>query len=345
MFTIGTAFSALAIAGVMAASAAASAEPKIKHVIVVAMENKDAKAIYDSAAAPYIHDTLLKAGARADNFTDPLPDKQPFSVYYSEPHYVLMEAGTNQFGNFEFKGDADPSAKNITSSKDHLVNQLEERGISWMTYQEGIGTSPTCPTVSFDSGHYAAKHNPFVFFADIAGNPPARNSQRCIDHTRDLSALTADLKNGTLAQYVFISPNLCNDMHGHSKILGPDLCKVYRDALCAATPADPRCAVKYNKDMIAFGDGFLKATLSPMLGWANQNGAVIFVVWDEGAGGNLLPFIAIGSGIKPGGRSSEAYTHSSVIRTVETVFGVVSALDAVKDAKDLSDLFVPGAYP
>ena len=329
----------LLLAAVAPAEAAA-----IKHVIVIAMENKDAKAIYDSAAAPYIHGTLLKAGARADNFTDPLPDNRPFSFYYSEPHYVWMEAGTNKFGNFEFKGDGDPGAKNITLSKDHLVNQLEQAGISWMTYQEGIGTSPTCPIVSFDSGRYAAKHNPFVFFADIAGNPPTRSSQRCIDHTRDLSALTADLENGTLAQYVFISPNLCNDMHGYFKILGADPCKAYYDALCGAVPADPRCAMKYNKDMIAFGDGFLKATLPAMIDWANQNGGVIFVVWDEGAGGNLLPFIAAGSGIKPGGRTSEAYNHGSVIRTVEKVFGV-PALDAVKDAKDLSDLFMPGAFP
>src|SRR6187402_355573 len=46
---------------------------RIQHVIVIALENRDAAAIYtDAAAAPYIH-SLLGNYARAENFVDVLP--------------------------------------------------------------------------------------------------------------------------------------------------------------------------------------------------------------------------------------------------------------------------------
>lgn len=328
-------FRAVLVLLIIAASPAMAGN--IKHIIVIAMENKDPADIYGSASAPYINGTLLKQGARADNFSDPLPDRWPFSIYLSEPHYIWMEAGTNVFPNHSFRGDGEPSASNLAITGDHLVNQLETKGISWMTYQEGIGPSAKCPIAS--SGLYAAKHNPFVFFADVAGNPPSAKSPRCIDHTRDLAALDSDLATGRLAQYVFISPNLCNDMHGAGSA-----CKTYRANICKAKPNDPHCAANSPKDQVAFGDAFLKAMLPVLTDWASHNGAAIFIVWDEGSSAVKVPFIAVGAGVKPGYRSGVAYDHGSLIRTVETVFGL-PALKTVEQKSDLADLFLPGAYP
>ena len=199
-----------------------------RHVIVIAMENKDAAAtgingdnyIYGNMKeAPYINGTLAAQAARATNFIDALPKEK------SQPHYILMEAGRAAFDDTRFSCNNDPgescdffSARpNWTQSPDHLTAQIDAASyppLTWMTYQEGLdpATTGACPVHS--AGRYAAKHNPFVYFADIAGAPPAADNANCIAHSRDLKQFTADMTSGTLANYVFITPDLCNSMHG-----------------------------------------------------------------------------------------------------------------------------------
>src|SRR5439155_1085281 len=88
--------------------------------------------------------------------------------------------------------------------------QLNQAGISWKSYQEDISGN-NCPLAS--AGKYAAKHNPFVFFGDLTGNNSTSNAD-CIAHNRPFGELAADLSSGNVARYNFITPNLCNDMHG-----------------------------------------------------------------------------------------------------------------------------------
>jgi hypothetical protein len=87
--------------------------------------------------------------------------------------------------------------------------------VTWRTYQEGLNTTTgLCPIKS--SGFYAAKHDPFVFFQDVSGNPPSKTNSYCGSHHKAYSAFATDLANGDVASYTFITPNLCNDMHGAS---------------------------------------------------------------------------------------------------------------------------------
>ncbi|MBA3671887.1 MAG: hypothetical protein H0W68_07680 [Gemmatimonadaceae bacterium] len=92
-----------------------------------------------------------------------------------------MEAGTNTFGDRTFTSDSDPSSSNTTASTAHLVTQLNTAGVQWHSYQEGI-TSGTCPISS--TGHYVAKHNPFVFFKDIVGATPSSTTRPARRTTR-----------------------------------------------------------------------------------------------------------------------------------------------------------------
>jgi hypothetical protein len=282
------------------------------HVFVVALENEPASAIYGNKNAPYINGQLLAQFAHATAFTDPLPDAIP-----SEPHYVWMEAGTNQFGDATFTTDADPSASNSTAGTAHLVSQMRAASpaVSWMSYQEGLSSSTgACPVSS--SGFYAAKHDPFVFFQDVAGSPPSASNAFCAQHHKPFTALAQDLAQNGVAQYNFISPNLCNDMHGGG----------------GCPSGDP----------IALGDQWLATNLPPIIDFVRAQGGVIFIVWDEPEGGsNLIPFIAIGPTVKPGYAGSVAYTHSSLTRTVEKIFGL-PVLPAVASANDFADLFAAG---
>ena len=299
-----------------ASSAVGGSSGRIRHVFVITMENEAAAAIYGSASAPYINGQLLPTAARANAFADPLPDSIP-----SEPHYVWMEAGTNHFSDATFTTDADPSASNSTASTAHLATQMDAASapVSWLSYQEGLNASTgACPVHS--SGFYVAKHDPYVFFQDIAGSPPSASSALCAAHHRAYTpaALAHDLQVGTVAQYNFITPNVCNDMHGATGCPG--------------------------SDDIRSGDNWLAAALPPLIAYANANDGVIFVVWDEPVGGStLIPFIAIGPQVKPGYASSVHFTHSSLTKTVEEILGL-PILPTVASANDFSDLFQPGAF-
>jgi hypothetical protein len=295
---------------VMQAAAAAST---IKYVFVIVMENRDAKEIYGNLKhAPYINKSLLPKYARATNFNDPLPDEP------SEPHYLWMEAGTNTFFDHTFQRDDDPSASNSTASKYHLVTQIEHSGtVTWMTYQEDINakTGP-CPIVS--KAPYAAKHNPFVFFQDVSGNPPSEDNAYCQKHTRPYSAFAADLAANTMANYIFITPNLCHDMHG-----------------------DPKCPEDHH---VSAGDKWLSSELPRIIDWVTKNSGVIFIVWDEGKWTATLPFLAIGPGVKANYASKVAYDHGSLVKSIEEIFNL-PILPAVLSSNNLADMFKAGFYP
>jgi len=168
------------------------------------------------------------------------------------------------------------------------------------------------------SGFYAPKHDPFVFLQDVAGNPPAESTTACAAHMKPLTALSADLAAGALARYVFITPDLCHDMHGAS-----------------GCPSG---------NVIKAGDDWLKQNVPPLLAFANAHAGVVFVVWDEGDASGHLPFLALGPAVKSAYAGARTYTHSSVLKTVEEILGL-PILPTVTAAEDLSDLLQPGALP
>jgi hypothetical protein len=302
-------------AGTTGTGGAPVAGKAIKNVIVIAMENEPAAAIYGSKKAPYLNG-LMATYAHATAFTDPLADGVP-----SEPHYIWMEAGTNKFSDVTFLDDNDPSSGNSTKNTAHLTTQMMAANppVTWMGAMEGLNSSTgACPVSS--SGYYVAKHDPFIFFQDIAGSPPSKSNALCAAHHQAFTTGQAFVA-GNVAQYTFISPNVCNDMHG--------------DSSCPSSASD----------VIATGDAWLASNLPPLIDYVNAHSGVIFIVWDEPEGGsNLIPFIAVGPGIKPGYTSTVGFTHSSVVKTVEEIFGL-PVLSTVAGANDFADLFKPGMFP
>jgi phospholipase C len=282
--------------------------PANKVVFVVAMENAETGLYEDTVRFPYLT-SLLAQGARATAFMDLLPEGTP-----SEPHYILMEAGTTEFADHAFTEDDNPSAHNSTGATEHLVTQLGAAGISWLSYQEGIDADTgACPIAS--AGWYRPRHNPFVFFTDVAGAPPSKAAPVCADHHRPISALATDLAAGAVAAYNFITPNLCHDAHGH-----------------ADCPPDDTA------------DRWLQATLPPILSYVDAHEGVLLLVWDEAHAGLVLPFIALGPHVKRGYVGNQTYDHRSFLASVQAILGV-PRLPSTTGAPVLSDLFAPGQFP
>jgi len=193
---------------------------------------------------------------------------------------------------------------------------LNNAKISWKAYQESISGSD-CPLSS--SGEYAVKHDPFVYFDDVNNNQAT--SAYCILHVRPYTELATDLANGTVAQYNFITPNLCDDMH--------DKCKPLNN-------------------QIAQGDAWLKNNVPAILSSvAFTSGGALFITWDEaGTGDGPVGMILLSPFAKGNGyNNSIHYDHSSTLKTFEEIFSVTPTLGAAADSStnDLRDLFA--VYP
>lgn len=280
--------------------------PADRTVFVLVFENESSSAIYNSASAPYINNTIKPESAYATMFMDELSSLEP-----SEPHYIWMEAGTNAFTDHTFtladSGDADASAHNSTNSTAHLATQLKTAGLEWVSYQEGLPAG--CPVSS--SGFYAAKHDPFVFFQDVSGSPPSTSNTYCAAHHKAYSSFATDLAAGTMPAYVFITPNLCNDMHGANGCpSGSDITR---------------------------GDTWLSNELPRIVTYATAHDSIIYVIWDEGSTTQTIPFFAIGNHVKKG-MATTAYSHSALLKSIEEQLGV-PVLPTVSASPDFAAMF------
>ena len=211
--------------------------------------------------------------------------------------------------NFGILDDSDPVSNHVDSTS-HLADQIENAGLTWKAYEEGMGA----PCGLITQGRYTARHDPFVYFNDVSGwdGTMFQPSARCNAHVVDYSQLDLDLADNALPSYAFITPDLDHDMHDGT---------------------------------IAQGDQWLAAEVPKLLGSeAFNDGGVIFLLWDEGGGSPPAddpPFLAISPNARPGFVSLADYDTSAFLKTVESALGV-APLPCNADAAavpTMSDLF------
>lgn len=291
----------------------ASAAPgtRIKTVFIIVMENRNwtgtsATDLKGNPNAPYINNVLVPMASHAEQYYNP-PDNHP-----SLPNYFWLQAGTN----FGVMADGLPSHYAQHTNR-HLVSLLEKAGVSWKAYVENI-TGKTCPLKDSrrkdSEGHalYYAPVDPFVYFDDIT-NDQHEHSANCVAHIRPYGQLARDLASGQVAQYNWITPNLCDDMH--------DAC---------------------GGDPVKHGDRWLSQNVPAIINSAVfKAGGALFVTWDEAhSGDGPVPMIVVSPFAKGGGYSNSIhYTHGATLHTMETIFGVKPLLGEAADEPDLGDLF------
>lgn len=269
----------------------------VKTVFLVLMENHDWSTIIGNAFCPYINNTLLPMSSYCNQFYSP-PGNHP-----SLPNYLWLVAGTN----FGIRNDSPPSV-NRQSTTNTLFHQLDAAGISWKAYQEDVN-GITCPDA--DAYPYAVRHNPFVFFDSVRNN-----LNYCTNHVRPFTELARDLTNNTVPRFVFITPNVTNDMHD-------------------TTPGSPSSRLQ--------GDNWLAREMPKILtSQAYSNGGALIITFDEGSSQRDGPFgtIVLSARAKGGGyNNSIYYTHSSMLRTLQNIFDVRPYLGDAAFSNDLNDLF------
>jgi hypothetical protein len=279
----------------------ASSHTNIQTLFLILMENVSWPDLVVGTNAPYLKNVLIPQSSYCSNmFIVP-------GTFGSLPQYLWLESGTNWGVATD---SSDPAAHHFATTN-HFVIQLQNAGISWKAYQEGINGT-TCPTAT--SGLYAAFHNPFVYFDDIY-----LSVTNCTNRIRPYAELERDLTNNAVARYNFITPNLCHDMHGGSG-----------------------CPPGVNR--ILLGDQWL-ATEIPKItnSAAYRNHGAIIITWDEGTANVAGPFgtIVLSSEARGGGfHLTNRLDHTATFRTLQEIFGV-PFLFAARNATGLGDLFLP----
>jgi hypothetical protein len=245
--------------------------PRASHVVVLVMENADYEEVIGSIAAPYVNALARRYGLATQSYAISHP---------SLPNYLALTSGSTQ-GVSSDCTDCSVSARNI-------VDQLESAGISWGAYLEDV---PSACFGGAGAGGYAKKHNPFIYYEDVARSPA-----RC-HRLMGFPRLAADLRAGRLPTYAWISPNLCDDGHD--------------------------CGV-------AAGDHCLSRTVPALLQELGPHG-LLLVTWDEGssdrgccgvAHGGRVATILAGPDVTPGARERRAVDHYGVLGTIEQALGL-----------------------
>ena len=236
--------------------------PAFTHVVLVVFENHEASSIAGNPDAP----TFNALARRYATLTDYTAVAHP-----SLPNYLALVSGSTH----GISSDCTDCVVRAHS----LADTLAAAGKTWKTYAEDL---PYPGFTGGSSGRYAKKHDPFLYFRDIAGSRARRD--RIVPFTR----LGHDLARHRLPDFSLIVPNLCNDMHD--------------------------CPV-------ATGDAWLKAHVVPLLHSPQLRGGVVFVVFDEGTsdtgGGGRIEALALGPTVRRGSRFTKTTNHFGLLRTIE----------------------------
>ena len=312
----------VAIAGAAAADAPQAANggnfPHMDHVFVIMMENQTAAEMLDpsNANTAYIRSLAQQYGLARDYYGVTHP---------SLPNYVAAISGSNWDSNSD-----DPAQR---FDHQNLVDQLEAHGVSWKGYMEsmpsagysgefgGYTASPAAPSNAL----YVLKHNPFMLFNDIANNP-ARAA-----NVVPLDQLTTDLASGHAPDFAWISPNVCNDMHGMSGPACPysDPAQIEQDGnqfvqhwvtaimQSKAWTGNSAIFITWDENDYSSSTGCCDSPLvpSPQINTATGDGGD--VVGASVYGGGNVPMIVVARHGVRGYSNATPYNHYSLLRTIE----------------------------
>jgi phospholipase C len=325
-----------------------AAATKPQHIFIIVLENEGFFTTFGpSSPARYLSQTLTAQGELLANYYG--------TGHFSNDNYVAMVSGqapdsdnqgdcinyTDFVGapTLDSNGQAVGNGCVYPTIVQTIADQLDAKGLTWGGFMEDMGNDPTresstCAHPSLNSpdntqtaessDQYATRHNPFVYFHSIIDSP------LCASNVVPLSQLSAVLQNvSTTPNYVFITPNLCDDGH---------------DAPCK----DGR------PGGLVSADQFLKTwvpaiTSSP----AYQQDGMLLIVFDEaeasetnpgatdatsccnemagpnspqpgifGMGGGKTGAVILSQFVQPGSVNNNPYNHYALLRSIEDLFGL-----------------------
>jgi phospholipase C len=287
-----------------------TAAAKIKHVVVIFMENNSYNTIMDSSSTPYIHSLASSCGLATNyhNITHP-----------SLPEYMAATTGASLAQLAPFLADCTPSAA-CDWGTNNIFAQVNAAGRSWKGYAESMPGN--CSKAN--AGFYAPRHNPAVYDTDLSN---CGKDDVSLGATSDSPLLKNFSKESTAPAFAWITPNLCDDMHGIS-----------------GCPSN----------LLKTGDTWLSHWIPKLASSAvyKKHDTVIFLTWDEGEPGTTgencatnttdqschVVMIPIAPSVKKGKKVSTLFNHYSLLKSSEDLLGL-SELGQAASAKSMVKAF------
>jgi phosphatidylinositol-3-phosphatase len=294
----GSALRASSAAGVSRASAAAGirlpsacgrrrrSPADIRHIIVIVFENKSPSDVIGKA--PYLTALANRCGYASNFHAESHP---------SLPNYLAMTSGST----YGLQKDCSP--QQCSQSATSIFAQLVSRHRLWQAFAESM---PSRCSLS-GTRLYAPRHNPAVYYSHL------RSSGSCAAHDQSLGGPAQGnfhkALNHKLGAFVFVAPNLCNDMHS--------------------------CPV-------SAGDRWLQ-TWIPVIRSSRVYRAghtAIVLTFDEGgANNNQVATVVVSPYIRAGTRSKKLFTHYSLLHACEYALGIHHFLGSANGAEGFGTAF------
>jgi acid phosphatase len=263
--------------------------PDFDHIVIIMFENKEFGTVIDNPLMP--------------NYNKLAREYTLLTQYYavrhpSLPNYIALMGG-DTFG-------IDRNCSDCFVDAPSLPDLIEASRRTWKTYQEDMPE----PCYLGDTDVYVQKHNPFIYFNSIR-----LDAARCERSILPLTALQTDIETASLPNFIFITPNLCNDAHD-----------------CALDVAD----------------AWLTELLSRLVPALDATGEsyLLVMMFEEGQGdhsccglpleaGGRVPVIFYSPLVKTGFEDPTPYTHYSLLKTISTAWGLPLLGHAADDSNVL----------
>jgi PKD repeat protein len=234
------------------------------HVLMVVMENTSYEQIVGNSQMPFVNAQVAANGSVST--TD--------LSHPSEPNYLGMTSGSI------YNNPQDLTPQDQTYPGPQFTDQLATAGIAWKAYMEDMPVACDL-TDQFGPGNYDVNHDPFMYYNSVRTN--AAQCNRVVPYPQ----LTTDLNSVTAPSFIWVTPNLINDMHD-------------------GTPAQ--------------GDAFLQGLVTQVRAsswWTS--GSRIVITWDEGVSTEQVLTLVIGSAH---GTAATGGSEFGNLRGLEEAYGV-----------------------
>ena len=229
--------------------------PFIQHVVVVVLENELLSQVY--AHGPYERYLADVYGNATSMYA---------ACHPSAPNYLAMVAGVvNQCGSDTWH--------NYTNKT--IFSEFDRSGLTWGSYAENLPAKACSNPGGVTAGLFATRHVPALWFTSVN-----TNQTYCRSHVVGANVFNSSVAAGTLRNFSFYTPNLCDDGH--------DGCGLNTT----------------NGQLTRQADSWLKNWLTPMLNHTGRfsgskeqamiNHTAFLISWDEGNSGLIGGFPVAG---------------------------------------------------
>jgi len=235
-------------------------------------ENTNYANVVGSSQGPYLNGLITQYGSATQYYANTHP---------SIGNYMMLTTGQ------VLTNDDSQTPRSFPVSADNVVRELVAAGKTWKSYAEDL---PSVGYTGGDTGNYAVRHNPLAYMTDVQNN--ASQQQNLVPFTQ----FPQDLAAGSLPEFSFIVPNLCDDAHD-----------------CSLNVAD----------------SWLKTNIDPLIkNSVFQKDGLLIIVFDESGndntngGGRVAAVLVSPAFSKVGYSSTTFYQHQSVLRLILSGLGV-----------------------